>query len=102
MRPDRGGDTEDQKRFNTAYGDWCDAAPAVVPEHQHISEACKLASIYVAWGRYCECGAGTAVTIVPSENAGLMLGGVSGSSSTLRQSYLYHWRQDPPAALLES
>ena len=27
--PDRGGDTEDQKRFNTACGDWCDAASAV-------------------------------------------------------------------------
>ena len=29
VRPDRGGDTEDQKRFNVACGDWCDAASAV-------------------------------------------------------------------------
>ena len=29
VHPDRGGDTEDQKRFNTACGDWCDTASAV-------------------------------------------------------------------------
>ena len=26
VHPDRGGDTEDQKRFNAAYREWCDAA----------------------------------------------------------------------------
>ena len=29
VHPDQEGDTEDQKRFNIACGDWCDAASAV-------------------------------------------------------------------------